>query len=143
MDDNNDFTFNLSDLQNMPFFDFTKTFSDGINVENHVEDSPYENINLTCNYLDLESFVEQFKNTNEISLLSWNIQGLPGHFNQLKDLVDYFQTNKFIFDIVALQESHIITDTTLFSLPNYSQLISRQREHARGGDISYFINSWI
>lgn len=142
-DQNMTYEFGLNDLQNLPQFDFKQTFTDGTNLQENFSDfdNPYENINLSCDYLDTQSFISKYKSVEDISLLSWNIQGLSSHFSQLCDFVDNLASNNFSLDILALQEIHRIHDSSLFTLKNYSPIVYKQRKNSKGGGVGFFLNS--
>jgi hypothetical protein len=90
--DNDDFS--LNNLSNNPAYDFssiitnsnTGSVNDIFNYDS--DDSPYKNTHFSCEYVDVNQCIDQFKNNVSFSFLSLNIQSLHTKFNVLNDLIN-------------------------------------------------------
>ena len=95
------------------------------------EFSPYSEINFNCSYINPDQI--HHINTNNLSVMSLNIQSLPAKFNELSDMLAGFYQFNFSPDIICLQETWQIIDPLLFNLPNYQNITLNTRSSARGG----------
>ncbi len=89
---------------------------------NEANDNPYENHSFTCNYYDEISYAKKFKNLKNLSIFSLNVQSLSAKYNDIKELFNLFSSHSCSPDIVCLQETWKIFDSSYFVLPNYSPL---------------------
>jgi exonuclease III len=80
-------------------------------------------------------------NDDHISALSINIQSLPAKFNELKELIDLFDSKKCLPDVILLQEIWHIADPNLFMLNYYHPLIFKCRAKAQGGGVGMYIKN--
>ena len=85
----------LDRVQTDPSFDFLSFFSND-DDENSVPDSfftnnhcsPYSNINLSCNYVEVDKLCEL--DQDKFTVLSLNIQSLPAKYVEFSDLICCF-----------------------------------------------------
>ena len=86
-------TAGLDSIQSDSRFDFLSFFTneedddavpDSFFTNNHC--SPYSNINLICNYLEVEKLSNLDK--EKFTVLSINIQSLPAKFSEFSDLIN-------------------------------------------------------
>ena len=65
------------DNLDLPLMDFkNKDIRDLVDNYENEYFSIFESIDIDCNYYDLQDFVNTFKNSNEIKLVSFNIKGM-------------------------------------------------------------------
>ena len=107
---------------------------------NH-EFSPYAETNINCNYLDIDE-ISNIPNSN-LSILSINIQSLPAKFLEISDLIHELSLLNNSPDIICLQETWQIFDTSLFQLQNYNLIEINSRVSARGGGVGIYTKSGI
>ena len=96
--------------------------------------SPYIGLNLSCDYYDNEKLINNFKNSKNFKLLSWNLGSLPSKYNEFKDFLNNLSNNKVSFDILCIQEIYQIIDMDLFKLDNYN-FVFKDRKKGKGGGI--------
>ena len=91
------------DNLDLPLMDFkNKDIRDLLDNYENEYFSIFESIDIDCNYYDLQDFVNTFKNSNEIKLVSFNINSLAAKFTKLLDLLDFFVRNDIFLDVLAL-----------------------------------------
>ena len=103
------------------------------------EFSPYSEINFNCSYTNLEQ-IHNLNNSN-LSVMSINIQSLPGKFNELSDMLTQFNQSNFNLDVLCLQETWQIPDPSLFNLPNFQNILLNTRSNARGGGVGIYVKN--
>ena len=128
----------LNNLASNPNYDLLKTFCD-YDIDGNFDfssESPYENANFSCDYIDPVAYSSKFKNIKDITLMSLNIQSLPSKFNDFKELISFFNKNNCAPDIICLQELWQFPSLAGFSLPGYSPLIYKLRSNnVQGGGV--------
>ena len=140
--------FSLNNLNTNPSFNFSNAlynsdFFRNTNGDENVDDSPYSNIDVHCNYFDENQFVNKYRNITNFSCLSLNIQSLPAKFNEFQEFINNLHVNNCQPDILCIQETWQITDPSLFPLNNYNSLICKLRGNStQGGGVGlYFKNN--
>jgi endonuclease/exonuclease/phosphatase (EEP) superfamily protein YafD len=151
MSTNNDFS--MDNLSSNPDFDFISKLIGGDRhnddyfhtnlFETNDADSPYSSSIFKCSYLDpIETCNYRYLcNDKRVSILSLNIQSLPAKFNDLKELIDMFDSKQCLPDIILLQEIWQFSKEKLFELPNYYPLIYKCRATARGGGVGIYVRN--
>ena len=140
MDSN--FPFNIDNLATNPQFDFLKTLLQKTNDDDYdFSCSPYDNITSDCIYLDETEFNSTFKNCNDLSMMSVNVQSLTAKFNELNEMIRIMQINNCSPDIICLQELWSFPCDSMFSLLGYHPLIFKLRNNYQGGGIGIFIKN--
>lgn len=103
--------------------------------------NPYDGIEISCEYFESNNLFSEFKNDNNIKLLSWNICSLNAKFNDFKDYVNVLCENEVTFDIIAIQEAWQIKDENLLKLPNYNLIYKTRGKGKRGGGVAFYIKN--
>ena len=100
--------------------------------------------NIKCDYIDIDSLFNKFKNTNEqlFKIFSINIQSLNSKIQQLRNLIETASLEGVGPSVIAVQETWLSQDsnTDSLSLINYN-FISTPRPEGRGGGVGLFIHS--
>ena len=105
-------------------------------------DSPYEGNTISCEYYDNAQFTSKFKNINNLSILSFNIQSLSAKFTEFDEFVHSF--GKFKFDVICLQELWRLQNPDLFNLNGYHKLSFKSRNpNTQGGGVGIFVNQQL
>ncbi len=116
-------------------------FSDSSNDHNHFlldGDSPYNSLNIDCNYSSISDY-----NKQGISILSLNIQSLNAKYNDLKDFI-YVLTNKNSApDVICLQELWRFPEMAEFSILGYQPLVHKLRNNHQGGGVGIYLKMGI
>ena len=97
-------------------------------------------IDITCNYIDLEQCCNMYKNAKGIKMLSWNVRSLNKNFNELKELIDILAEYKIIIEVIALQEIWQISDNDTIRLDNYNFICAKRGESEIGGGVGFYIH---
>ena len=135
----------LNNILSDPRFNFLSLFEEEIEedpvpdsffINNHF--SPYANINISCNYIDILNLNELKQ--GKLNIMSLNIQSLPAKFNEFSELIQEFRLCNTCPDVVCLQETWNVIDTSMFPLVNFHPLETNLRQNARGGGVGLFIN---
>ena len=91
--------------------------------------------NIKCDYIDIDSLFNKFKNTNEqlFKIFSINIQSLNSKIQQLRNLIETASLEGVGPSVIAVQETWLSQDsnTDSLSLINYN-FISTPRPEGRG-----------
>ena len=141
----NDSDFSLNNLNTNPSFNFCNSLlnSDLYSLNSHddnIDDSPYSNLQVQCNYFDENQFASKYFNSNKFSIMSFNIQSLPSKFNEFQELIQNFQINKCEPDIICLQEIWQIVHSSAFSLDDYNPIEYKLRSNStQGGGVGIYI----
>ena len=100
-----------------------------------------DDINISCNYFDPESFSSNFKENKNLSVLSLNVQSLSSKWQSLYDLISFWKEKNIMFDLICLQETYSVPLNSIFSLPGYHEIIHKTRTNSVGGGVAIYINS--
>lgn len=120
-------------------FNFHNIFEQGNDNEQNID--IYDDIDLSSKYYDPETFCSEFKENKNLSVLSLNVQSLSAKFSSLLDLISFWKQKGVIFDIICLQETFNIPVPSLFSIPNYHDIIYKTRSNFAGGGVAIFVHS--
>ena len=137
----------LNNISRDQAFDFLHTLAMNDTIvhspsDNNVpDDSPYNNIKLQCSYLNEYQFIEKYKNLNELSFMSFNIQSLPSKFSELQILIQLLQFHRCAPDVILLQEIWNIIDPSFFHIEGYHPIIYKSRTLSQGGGVGIYIKS--
>jgi len=101
--------------------------------------SPYNEINISTRYVDLEQ-LPVFDN-NQLSVISINIQSLPAKFNDLVDWLCALAHLDRAPDVVCIQEIWQIHDIGMYNIEGYHPLIMNCRTTARGGGVGIYLKN--
>ena len=147
MDD--EFTYSLDNFSNDPAFNFLNTISETTDADEDnkmydFSDSPYNNCNILCSYMDETKFSCTYKNLKKFSFMSLNIQSLPSKFIDLNDMISNLNVNMCAPDVIALQEIWQIQDPAFFPLPNYNLIEFKcRRNNVQGGGVGLFFKNGV
>ena len=128
-----------------PSFNFCNSLlsSDFFSLNPHdvgENDSPYSNLDVQCNYFDESKFVSTYSKTDKFSIFSLNIQSLPAKFHEFQELIQNFQVNKCEPDVICLQETWQIVDSSFLSLNDYNPLECKLRSNSvQGGGVGIYV----
>ena len=64
--------------------------------------NPYEDINMTCDYMSIKDSFCHMKGNSGLKVLSWNIQSLNSKFNEFLDFIKGYEYKKCYFDIIVI-----------------------------------------
>ena len=102
--------------------------------------SPYQNVEINCSYIDTDDICQ--KNlTNKLSILSLNIQSLAAKFDNFNSFINQLSNNNSNPDVICLQETWDVKDSSLFDINNYHSLELNLRSSARGGGVGIYIKN--
>ena len=139
----------LSDLLSKPEYDFLKVSNireaeRGFDfLGTHNWDSPYNNGNIQCKYVDDDEFFVEMAVRQNFLIMSLNIQSLPSKHSELVDFIKICTKNKCKPDIICLQELWTITCSSVLDIPGYHSLVYRSRVKTQGGGVGFYISSDI
>ena len=141
-------SFSLNNISTSKEFDFLNLFNNSfihdndINLQDCVNDSPYDNLDISCTYMDEYQCARQFKNCKKFTFMSLNIQSLPAKFVDFQDLITNFDYSNCAPDIICLQETWRIPDTSYFNINNYhSPIISQRGGNTQGGGVGFYFKN--
>ena len=132
---NDELELGIHELSSLNFHDIFFSNPKDLNDEDIFND-----ISIGCNYIDPDTFSIKFKNSKSCSLLSLNICGLNSKFIELLDLISFWNEKNCVPQIICLQEIFSISDPSLFKIPNYHEIIFKERKKFKGGGIAIFVH---
>ena len=137
MNDNdiNDSIFNIQNDNNYNFFSKFQQ-DDSFNI------NPYDDLDVLCQYSNINETIEKLKNKKGLKIISWNIRSLQTNFNQFKELIDLFHSEGCFLDIICLTEIWNLKDNDFYNLEHYN-FVSKMRRHTTGGGVAYYIKKGI
>ena len=133
-------------LSNNDQFDFVKQFfpnndDDSSNIFFDADDNPYVNSNIST-YLDESEFTGKYSNNSNLIFYSLNIQSLSSKFNEFNEHICALNEKKCGPDVICLQETWKIPNSSVFNIQGYSELFVKSRHSKQGGGVGfYFKNS--
>ena len=72
-------------------------------------------------------------------MLSLDIQSLPAKYTEFSAFISDLNSNDFSFDFIALQELWTLHDSTIYTLPDYHNIVHKSRPARQGGGVGFFI----
>ena len=129
--------FDLENISNNTNYDFLSKFNQSFFDEANLA-SPYENINIQCDYInqdELDNFV-QFN--SEFKILSFNIRSLSKNISGLRELIEIMREKSIEFDVLCLQEIWKIQNEELLTIDNY-EFIYQTRKNGQGGGVGFYV----
>lgn len=124
-------------------FTFTNLLRGESGSDEVIQDSPYEDIELNCNYYSEDELKKQFADNSNLSMMSFNIQGLGSKFDQLNEMLTSLKQSKITFDIIALQECFSVPSPELFRIDNYHIPLIKNRKVFQRGGVGFLINDCL
>jgi Reverse transcriptase (RNA-dependent DNA polymerase)/Endonuclease/Exonuclease/phosphatase family len=135
----NDMQFSIDNLASDPKFNFLNTVLQN-DDENDSWESPYDNLTNNSVYCDELSYYANYKNCNDFSMMTLNIQSLPSKFNEFNEFVSMLNLNHCSPDVICLQELWQFPDTVDFSINDYHPLIYKLRHNnVQGGGVGIYV----
>jgi|GEM_PF-5382706 len=113
----------LDGLKINPNFDYVHQFTKLFIDDDDINDSPYGDCILSCDYFDEEQFINKFKHSDKLILMSINVQSLHAKFNELSEFILSLEQSNCNPCVIALQELWKVTDPDVFKLKGYQNLI--------------------
>jgi exonuclease III len=115
------------------------------NNEEHfsINDSPYSDCNISCNYIDESSYNIRFGNCKKLSIMSINIQSLPSKFSEFLEMIAFMSSSSCNPDIICVQETWKIMDPELYCLPGYHCPMFKLRENKQGGGVAIYVKDVV
>ena len=78
----------------------------------------------TCKYYSIDEFQNKFKtNSNNFSVLSWNIRSLTGKLNEFHELITELNNQDFKFSVISIQETWNVPVNLNIDIPGYKTLV--------------------
>ena len=126
----------ISNLESDNNFNFTAKLSSD---ENDQILDPYENISLSCKYVNIDQATQEFKIKEGIKVISWNIRSLCKQFNDFQEFLDIFAEQNCFFDVIALTEIWDLKNIDCYQLKNYN-FIAKTRKLSNGGGVGFYVH---
>jgi len=133
----------LDNLGNNPDFDFLRHLLIDNSDENEEDISPYSNMEISCKYYDENQLINVLNAKKEQTFMSLNNQSLPAKFSELEELIKLLYLNNCEPDIICLQETWRIFDSSLYTLDNYSLEILSRSNNVQGGGVGMYIKNGL
>jgi exonuclease III len=130
---------------NNPNYDFLhriRNVDDSNDSHFSINDSPYSDCNIKCNYIDEVGYYEQYKNCKDLAIMSLNVQSLPSKFSEFSEMIAFMYKYNCSPDVICIQETWKIVDPDLFCLPGYHCPIFKIRENRQGGGVAIYIKDF-
>jgi hypothetical protein len=112
----------IDNLASDPNFNFLNKLSSSSDDDDFLS-SLYDNIINNSVYLDEYSYHSNFKNCNDFTMLTLNIQSLPAKFSELSEFISLMANNYCSPDVICLQELWQFPDNVNFNLKGYHPLV--------------------
>ena len=93
--------------------------------------------------MDELEFVKSYSNHSNFLFYSLNIQSLPAKYNEFSEHVNTLCMNNCGPDIICLQETWRIQDSSHFILREYSELHVKSRFNKQGGGVGLFFKKQV
>ena len=114
-------------------------FFSKLSIQDNDVINPYENINISCDYMSIKESFHHMKGNSGLKVLSWNIQSLNSKFNEFLDFIKAYEYKKCSFDIIMIQELWTIKNSDNFQLEGYN-LLHKCRKNSNGGGVAFYIS---
>jgi len=141
----NTHTYALNNLSIDPKFDFISSIKDTINEDDcEFFSSPYVDNLFACSYIDPLTFTTRFRNCDNFSILTLNIQSISSKFQEFSELIELLGNHNCSPDIICLQELWQFPTFANFTLPGYNALEFKLRgNNTQGGGVGIYVKSHI
>ena len=139
--------FDLDSITSNPHFNFllniqnsnTDNDNENLNFFSNSNDSPYDNCEFNCEYIDVNDFVNKCS-SKKLSILTLNIQSLQSKFNDFKELVVLLSSNNSKPDVICLQELWQINANSNYNIDGYKPLVYKVRHGSvQGGGVGIYV----
>jgi Reverse transcriptase (RNA-dependent DNA polymerase)/Endonuclease/Exonuclease/phosphatase family len=106
--------------------------------------SPYSDLNIQCNYMDVNQYIASKNNCDKFSFCSLNIQSVHAKFSALEDLCNNFENAACAPDLILLQETWQIQSVDMLKLNNYNELEFKCRcNNVQGGGVGIYFRKGL
>ena len=113
-------------------YDFVRKLSN-IDSSNINFDNPFYEINFDSRYFEELEFCEKYRNNDNLSLITWNIQSLNSKFEGLLEFISNLNNFNINIDVLCFQEIFEISNPDFFHLDNYDFYFKTRRGGKREG----------
>ena len=126
-------------------YDLTALLNEDGDVDDSIQDSPFNNRILQCGYYEPHKFSTEaeMKYTRGTSCFHINCRGLSNNWEGFRHLLCELHSEKFAFDFIGVSEAYRCDGDTRLRLPGYHDLISRCRIDGSRGGVGLFIKDNI
>ena len=126
-------------------YDLTALLNEDGDVDDSIQDSPFNNRILQCGYYEPHKFSTEaeMKYTRGTSCFHINCRGLSNNWEGFRHLLCELHSEKFAFDFIGVSEAYRCDGDTRLILPGYHDLISRCRIDGSRGGFGLFIKDNI
>ena len=136
--------YDIRSLDANPDFDFINLCKTNVNDEcffSSQGDNPYELSKFNCMYSSPLNYSME-KTSNNLSLMSINLQSINAKYSELRELITAMAKNKSEPDIICVQELWQFPPDANFSIPGYHDLIYKlRRNNVQGGGVGIYVKS--
>jgi hypothetical protein len=137
--DNND-KFSLANLTTDPAFNFLNKFLFNEDNDSESWSSPYNDLTNNTTYCDELAYCSNFKNCNDFSMLSLNIQSLSAKYNEFHEFISNMLLHNCAPDVICLQELWQFPNNVNFSINEYHPLVYKLRHNnVQGGGVGIYV----
>jgi len=135
----------LESIERDPDYNFLNKFNTEHDIlvfdQHDLPDSPFKDLENSCNYYDENSLCSKFSTYDNFSAMSINIQSLPAKFNQFNLLINSLNQKKLFPSVICLQEIWQLPNDQVFSINGYhSPLFKCRNNNIQGGGVAIYIN---
>ena len=130
----------LDEMDRNSNFDVGDTLNNYFGPDN--ETNPYSNLINLSHYTDVQNFILTYKNSKKPFFLSLNICSLNSKYDELKYLIYEIAKNNINVLAIAIQEIWQIPYPDLFSINEYTLILS-QRKSGRGGGVGFYVKNGL
>ena len=133
----------IFNIQNNDNFNFFSKVQQDVNLNNpDLNINPFDDIDLLCQYANINETIEKMKNKKGIKMISWNIRSLQANFNEFKEFIDLLQRGGCFLDIICLTEIWILKDNDFYNLENFN-FVNKMRRQSSGGGVAFYVRKGI
>ena len=94
-------------------------------------------LDLDCSFMDEKAFVKSFSNSNNIKIISLNIQSIVAKFSEFNTFFDKLAINKALPDFFLLQET-FAKDFSFLGVKGFKPVFDARPQGSRGGGTAIY-----
>ena len=102
--------------------------------------SPYQDVNINCSYIQTDELIQKIS-PSKFSIISLNVQSLNAKFDSLNSLINELSSTNQNPDVICLQETWDIKDSSMFHINNYHPIELNLRSSAKGGGVAIYVKN--
>ncbi len=118
-------------------YDFVRKLSNA-DSSNLNFDNPFYEINFDSRYFEELEFCKKYRNNDNLSLITWNIQSLNSKFEGLLEFISNLNNFNINLDVLCFQEIFEISNPDFFHLDNYDFYFKTRRGGKKGGGVGIY-----